>query len=264
MKRAALYLQFFFLIPGLCECGVSGPPFNGLPPGERVSPDILNRRYSLQIPLDFYRTAQKAELTFENAAKGDRTFFYLRTAGINPIESIRVRSYEGLAYQMGDALELRAERCYIHGKKDWEDRLVPLEGWDCEHMIFQLTPRTRCTSDIFETAHSQRTVYTEWFGDFAALAMPASTFAGQILTRLDNDRVVLCGRDGGRILRDGQILEAYKSAKDGRGVDQPAGRLRVVSRPGDFIIAKWEEKSPVVAYIALTRAPKPGRGSIFD
>lgn len=190
----------------------------------------------------------------------------MRIAGRNPLESIRVRSYEGTAHRFADSIELRSNRCYIHGKKEWEDRLVPLEGWDCEHLIFQILPLAS-DMEMLQSVQSEHTVFANWFGDFNALAMPPSTFAGQVIASLTEDRIVIWGRDGGVILRDGQILEGYQmdfqAFGQTRTAPKPAGTFRVLSRPGDFIIARRETKSNLEANVVLTRAPKPGAGSLF-
>lgn len=266
MKPVAVYLQFFFFLAmASAGCTPSGPPFLGVPQGDPLPANLVVRRYILNLPLTFYRQAQRAELVFDQDSKGV-SHFQMRIAGRNPIESIRIRSYEGTAHRFGDSIELRSNRCYIHGKKEWEDRLVPLEGWDCEHLFFQML-LLDSTMETLQSTRGERTIYANWFGDFSALAMPQSTFAGQIIATLDNERVVIWGRDGGVILRDGQILEGYQMDLQAFGQTRmeprPAGTFRVLSRPGDFIIAKRETRGDREANVALTRAPKPGAGSLF-
>ncbi|MCE9598261.1 MAG: hypothetical protein K8S54_09870 [Spirochaetia bacterium] len=266
MKPSPVNIQFFFFLAILAAgCSPSGPPFPGLSTGEPLPANLVARRYVLNLPLTFYRSSQRAELVFDQDSKGG-SHFAMRIAGRNPIESIRIRSYEGTAHRFADSIELRSNRCYIQGKKEWEDRLVPLEGWDCEHLIFQMV---LLGSDLetLQSVPTDHTVSANWFGDFTALAMPKSTFAGQIIASLDDERVVIWGRDGGVILRDGQILEGYQMDLQGlgqtRNLPRPAGTFKVISRPGDFIIARRETRSTIEANVALTQAPKPGAGSIF-
>ncbi len=269
MKALWFSLQFFFL---LCACKAGGPPLAGIPAGDRVPDSIANTRYALSLEPTFYRLSQKAELVFERSESGppgpnhrSETYFELRIVGQNPIASIRVRSYEGRAYAIENGVELRSERCYEKGKKEWEDRLTPIEGWDCEHLWFHLVSLDP-SSGILTSAPSDRTRYSDWMGKITAVPLANATFAGQILTTLPDNRVVIFGKNGGRIMRDGQIMEAREIDLMPFGhparADQKSGSLRVISRPGDFIIAQWEG-TPGKANAAFSFAPKPVK-SMFE
>jgi hypothetical protein len=78
--------------------------------------------------------------------------------------------------------------------------------------------------------------------------------------------VIVYGKNAGRLLRDGMTLEARevdllplgRPAKK----DQTTGTLKVISRPGDFIVAQWEG-TPAPANAAFSFAPRPAK-SMFD
>ncbi|HQI18667.1 MAG TPA: hypothetical protein PLW55_04925 [Leptospiraceae bacterium] len=261
MKAFWFSLQFFFL---LAACKAYGPPYAGIAAGDRIPDSIAATTYAISIPQTFYRISQKAELTFERSGP-TWTYFDLRIVGQNPIASIRVHSYEGKAFMTDGVLELRTEKCYERGKKDWEDRLTPLDGWDCEHLWFQLVELAP-GSGIFQSARSDRTQYSDWIGSITAVPLSRATFSGQILTTLPDQSVIVYGKNAGRLLRDGMTLEARevdllplgRPAKK----DQTTGTLKVISRPGDFIVAQWEG-TPAPANAAFSFAPRPAK-SMFD
>lgn len=147
-----------------------------------------------------------------------------------------------------DRLELRTERCYLFGKREWEARMVPQQRWDCEHLIF-----TFQSQDNFRTRRAlrgqpgARTRYADWLGRFDLVPLPRPDgtpltrtvdrsrdpyFAGRVMEILENGRVVVWGYRAGFLLKRGAILELAEAG----GV--PVARLRIVSHPGSFLITE--------------------------
>jgi len=190
----------------------------------------------------------------------------MRFAGVNPSGSIRVRSYEGRAYWKQEFVELRPDRCYEFAKRSFEDRLTPVEGWDCDHMVLQFHPVENTNGPgLMVSRPGEYTVFSDWLGTLQAVPLPAAHFAGQILTTEDNKTIVF-GANAGKKLRDKQILEAWEIESSPLGKSPAPGRrtgdLEVIERPGDFIITSW--KGPAgKANVAVLRESPPAK-SIFD
>ena len=98
----------------------------------------------------------------------------MRTLGQNKNGAIRERSYEGLAYRINkNLMELRADRCYLFGKQDWEDRLVPLERWDCDHLFFTYRSKSNFKKrEVLKAVKTKRTIYANWFSPTDLIPMP--------------------------------------------------------------------------------------------
>lgn len=219
--------------------------------------------YILHADVAFYRESQVAELVFEPCA--GQTCFRMRFAGQNPSGSIRVRSYEGRAYWK-DALELRPDRCYEFAKRSFEDRLTPVEGWDCEHMVFQFFPVDSTGPGLLVSRPAENTIHADWLGTLQAVPLPRAHFAGQILATTKEGSTIVFGANAGKKLKDRQILEAWNVEGSPLGKSQTpdsrAGELEVIERPGDFIIARWKGQHGR-ANVALLREAPPARG-IFE
>ena len=140
------------------------------------------------------------------------------SVGQNKNGAIRQNTYEGLAYLLDkETLELRSERCYKHGKKYWEDRLEPLERWDCDHLFFTFKSRTNFTKrEVLERFKSTRTLSSDWLKLKSLIPMPLPLnkgsikkpvyFSGQLLPLDDNKDeeplAIVWGYRAANLLRD--------------------------------------------------------------
>ncbi len=198
--------------------------------------------YSFTPPLPIIRGIPHGEVIFEPDIDPLKpTHFRMRVFGRNKNNDIRVRSYEGIAVRIAGDLELRCQRCYIFGKRDWEDRMVPIERWECAHLYFYFGRVDDGNGTLLWTStQHERSRYADWYGQIVLHPLPDNplleeiAFAGQIVGVLNDGRVIIWGYKADKRLRNGQILRAVD--KDGRRV----GSLVVDSRPGDFVLAKWE------------------------
>lgn len=257
-----LRIQFFFCF-AVFACTPSGPPF---PPANapKVPDAVTAVVYMIHADIQFYRSSQVSELIFEPCSR--ESCFRMRFAGVNPSGSIRVRSYEGRAYWKEPVVELRPDRCYEYAKRSFEDRLTPVEGWDCEHLVFQFhTVENPGGPGLLVSRPGETTVHSDWMGTIQAVPLPPAHFAGQILTT-QGGRTIVFGANAGKKLKDKQILEALEIEPAPLGKSQiqnrRAGSLEVLERPGDFIITSW--KGPQgTANAAILRDAPPAKG-IFD
>ena len=239
-----LALLSFAAICLTLSCSAKGPVFPNAP---ALKPLNLEGPYRFSLTSQFYYKNLVNEVFFEKSrSRAPKTHFVIRTLGKNLNGSIRQRSYEGLAYRLeAKTMELRTERCYLHGKQDWEDRITPLERWDCDHLFFVYqSPSDFRKREVLKPLKTERTKYSDWFSPTELIPMPAVKtspqrpvfFAGQIITLDESPKsklVIVWGHAGGRLLRKGQIL----TAQNEKG--QNIGKLKVLSRPGDFIVCRW-------------------------
>ncbi|MCB1167294.1 MAG: hypothetical protein KDK33_14125 [Leptospiraceae bacterium] len=59
----------------------------------------------------------------------------------------RLLKYEGTAYgSPNSALVFRPKKCYIYGQNAPDDRSVPMEVWQCDHLAVQFDPSGECDS----------------------------------------------------------------------------------------------------------------------
>ncbi len=195
----------------------------------------------------------------------------MRILGRQPDGSLRLRQYEGEVHRLGARAELRSKRCYVFGKDQFEDRLTPLERWDCEHLYFVYeSPSAFARRDTLAPIATERTIYADWFAPAPLEPLPTvgefadrPHFAGQIAPLRpqespgENADAVVWGYDAARRLRNGNILEAL----DEHGA--VVGRLRVVARPGDFILCKWIEGDREAGVIAYTRRSQISADGLF-
>ena len=248
---------------GACTAG--GPPFRDAPAGETAN---VSGTYYFSPPRALYGRDMLGEVVFErDRRRTDRVYFDLRILGRNNVGSIKMRSYRGRVRRLGDFIELRSKRCYIFGKRDLEDRLAPLERWDCDHLFFRFqSPDGFASRSVLKGATSERTRHSQWLGKFDLSPLPRpgaltekTYFAGQFFgAPLKGNRPVLWGSRAGERLRNGMELTVL--TKSG------TGRLVVHSRPGDFLVTEWKGSPPGDAghgTIAFTNK-KPTIPGIFD
>ncbi len=239
-------------------CTAKGPPFRKL---ASSSPFLLEGRYRFDLKPRFFTKNQTGELLLErgkNIGKTRRSYFTLQIVGQNSSGAIRVRTYEGFSRKTGsNSLELHAERCTLSGKKHWEDYLVALERWDCDHLLFAFSSASGFRRrEVLVPLQNRRTRYTDWLSLSSLEPIPSGRvvsrqsihFAGQIMNisqeTKDPRLAVVWGQKGGRLLRNGQILKVIN--KNGKLI----GEMKVADRPGDFIICQWLTKPSQEGFIA--------------
>ncbi len=304
-QRAIRLTAMSLLVAG---CSVSGPPFRDAPAGTAPLPAVLADvgyyRFTptvefftggAQLGEVFFRRAQRqarsageeSERTRVGAGPEDDGLFYLRVLGRDDKGAIRVRQYEGAAVRQGPRIELRAERCYLFGKRLWDDRLTPLKRWDCDHLVFVFESASDfARADRLHPLLDQpRSRFAEWFGATPLIPMPgdliadanvesadisAAVFAGQIFPLPAGEELpeaadaIVWGYGAGQTLRDGQLLDVESRRADGTLV---RGRVRVVARPGDFLLCKRLGGDDALATggVAYTRNSLLNRGGgLFD
>lgn len=190
--------------------------------------------------------------------------FEMRVLGRNAEGALRLKTWSGTVNRAGDVLNLHGDHCRVFGKRGVTDRLVPMERWDCDHLIlrFQLEGSTlhRLHDDARHTRRS------EWFwlekislltldpgagkatGPKGRQATPSHVWAGQRMNAPAGsshaEDVFYFGYEADRHLRPGDALLLLNDSL------QPVGHARVKTVVGDFVLT--EEGVPVDAPLAGT------------
>lgn len=250
----------------LSACSANGPPYRDAPPG---APSKIDGNYQFSPALAFFQGARFGEIAFrQTRADQPETLFFLRVLGRDDENVIRLRQYEGRAVSVDGHIELRSERCYLFGKRAFDDRLTPLERWDCEHLLFPYAGPVEASGRIvLRPIDAERGDGSAWFQATELLALPQSSrgaahFAGQIVARKEQESlpedadVVVWGFEGAERLRNGNVLDAEDSA------GRPAGRLRVIARVSDFVLCRWIERGAEAA-VAFTVKSQIGGAGLF-
>ena len=244
------YLVLLISFSGLITCSAKGPAFPNAPKAEGAM--SLEGRYRFPLKVNFFYKSMLGELFLERSSgQKKKTYFTMRSFGLTRSKAIRLRSYEGLAHRIApDLMELRTNRCYLYGKDDWESRLAPMQRWDCDHLFFTYrSPSKFRKRERLMPIQSKRTRYSNWFKPTPLEPIPLRVrgvgvrkpvfFAGQIIHLEESPKsklVIVWGNAGHDLLRNNQILTAQDDG--GRVV----GKLKVLSRPGDFIVCRWQGK----------------------
>lgn len=249
----------------LSGCSVQGPPF---PPAPAGAPGPSAGRFRFTPPVRPFPRAFLGQVEIERLQDSSATEFTMTMVGRLQNGSYRVRRYEGRAILTGKGgMELRAIRCYNLGKKEIEDKLVPLERWDCDHLIFAFrSDPSGSGSWLYDSTENSRTRATKWIGPFDLVPLvPASwrekaVFAGQVMETLPGGEIVVWGPGGASILRDGQRLQVADARGD---AGEAKGSLRVISRPGDFIITRMESGEPPLPESAVFATEYGKKGGLW-
>lgn len=245
----------------LAACSASGPPVPPVP-ASQLDRFGLEGVFFFRPGAELYRRNLHGELVLETSyARPEKGHFKLRIVGRKRSGAIRLRSYEGRAYIRPDGLlELYSRTCFEFGKRDWTDRLTPLRSWTCDHLVFQFNTDELAGAGVLRGTASDRTKRANWLGRFDLVRLPhrvRSAFSGQVLGRTASGQVVVWGHEAGKKVRDGTALRLL----DGYG--RQIGRLRVKSRPGDFLLCDEEGGATRAGRIAYT-TQKIKRGGLFD
>lgn len=285
-KLAALLWSF-----ALVACSVPGPVLKP----EAESPFILPgvgagvgiSTFSFQAGNGGWRDLRLGELVLmRKSPLRHRVTFSLRIVARNRVGSLRLKQYEGIVRRTGDVLRLYTERCRIYGKKDFIDRMVPLDGWTCDHLLFQLRISADGTLEKIPevTAETEDSdwLYLHRFTPLASHPVVAGklVWAGQRLAAPDvapgdlpvetpqakygdethpggvltsDDGAVYFGYDAGRHLRPGDTITLFAD-------DRSTTQARVLHVVDDFVLVQNAAKKAPVAGTMTTRVPK----GLFD
>jgi hypothetical protein len=248
---------FFFILFLMISCSKqnkksspSGPPFPDLHPG---TDEFADGRYFFNPPVSFYKKVQIGEVLIQKGSKHSPARFYLSIAGIDIDENFRIRSYEGTVHRTNNILDLRAIKCYIFGKKNIDERLVPIERWDCDHLIFSFTIEDK----NLRWASSPYTEFSEWSGPFDLKPIPAHAFfAAQVLLNLADGSIIAFAKDASKKLNPEHTLLLYPEGST----------LRTIKRYGDFIICMPRKKDIMIPQgsIIYSTTPKKIKGLFED
>ena len=299
MQKSALFNFFLPLIKMtlgvalLWQCSAQGPMLVNQP---GLIPADLSGNYSFDPGLTFWKHSQHGQISFKKIKKAGlyehiKTHFYLQILGQTTQGAVRIRRYEGIAVMENGLLELRSQRCYTLGKRYWEDKLKPLERFDCDHLVFVFQSNSHFQKrDTLEPVPSPKSRHLDWFKMSSLHPLPGTHradvyFSGQIMyitdlvaqsfqrqirdrlvtepldnhieSKIKHADVIVWGMAAGELLRDNQELIALD--KDG----QETGILEIISRPGDTILCKWKVQPKARAMGAYTRHNLRGNGSLY-
>ena len=286
MHRPPLILAALFL--GVA-CSAGGPPYPAAAADKEAAQKSLTAAESegreLSIIEGYYRFAPAVSLfgdpqlgeVFLRRTRGRivKWIFYMRILGRDSEGSIRIRQYEGDAVlTASNQVELRSERCYLFGKKNWDDRLAPIQRWTCDHLYFLYESDSNfARREMLRPVNGPRQDGVEWFQATPLEPLPLNSagnsedgphFAGQIFPLTaeesaslpDNADIVVWGYNAGRLLRNGQVLRvqvrprhygtniSVQDSSRNQSAVLDGGELRIVSRPGDFILCRWLRRPP--------------------
>lgn len=196
--------------------------------------------------------------------------FEMRLLGRNASGALRLKTWQGTVSRSGDVLDLHADRCHVFGKRNATDRLVPLERWDCDHLVLQF----RVEGSRLQRVHdsSGRTRRTEWLRLESLDLMTRSAvgngvmpvpgpgalspvWAGQRLKGApDNGETVYFGHEAERHVRAGDALLLLDPDL------QPVGRAKVTAIVGDFVIVRNNTSAAPLAGTLVSHRP----AGLFD
>jgi hypothetical protein len=174
---------------------------------------------------------------FENKnIKVSHLNFQLRTLSKNRNKDIRLREYKGIVYFDEPYLDLHAQDCYTFAKKTYYDRFYPIEGWDCDHLIFLLKKENNALRFIqknspdyekLEKNQKERLNYTFWFSS-DELQIPNlfvdQPWYGKLIDETQ-EHYVFYGKDANRFLKKGDFASLYPNNH----------QVKVAESIGDFL-----------------------------
>ncbi|MCB1174432.1 MAG: hypothetical protein KDK39_12750 [Leptospiraceae bacterium] len=259
----------------VAACSAAGPP---LPEPADRQPWPMSGSLFFKPPQNLFFHLNLGELTLKPIRRRGtgpllRTDFQLRILGQQRDGSVRVRSWQGNAWMRPEQpgiVELAGERCYLFGKRYWEDKLQPLERWQCDQLVLQYRLRQTAMGLELQSIQTERTRYSDWFGPHRIHSIPgrqagSQVFGGWLIPRhflIQQQRqittksgVALAPLDNAvqsKMERCGAIVWGYQA-----GLRVPVGRqlqrlnaeghkqadLRIISNPGDFLLI--DKDSPV-------------------
>lgn len=257
-NRAVLHLcKLCVSLPILCLslfCTAHGPPF---PIQESTEPVTVSGRFRFKPTTEWYQNGI-GEVYIEKSRKPLVTYFRMAIVGTNRAGALRYRLYEGKVFRTGKIIELRGDKCYLFGRKVWSDRSVPLERWDCDHLIFAFHPGP---GGGLKGIQTERTAESDWFGPVDLIPLPQqgrAHFAGQSIGLTDNGQIVIYGYLASKLLRNGHPL--HLTDETGR----PVGTATVSERIGDIIFITPTKPLLSETGIIAQTGTTPRYGGVFE
>lgn len=190
--------------------------------------------------------------------------FELRIVANAMNQSLRIKRYIGKVHRQGFTLDLHVDRCYIYGKEQLLDKLVPLEGWNCDHLVFQfeVSSNQLLRHKSNEQPNYNRINQTDWY--FVNSARHLSSYpisstgsssnlvwAGQLLSK--GDQISYFGFDASRFLRPNDQLLLFDTT------GQQVGSTKIVEVIDDIVVVESNSnltQQPPISGIRTTRLPK--------
>lgn len=214
-----------------------------------------------------YKDIKLAELLlYQKSILRPDSGFELRIVAKTLNQSLRIKKYVGNAFLNGKTLTLQADRCYIYGKEQILDKLVPLEGWNCDHLEFQFEVRSNQLYRKKSSNQNPSSADTDWFYMNSAIHLssyPASkndqfanlVWAGQLLTK--DDQITYFGYDASRFLRPNDQLLLFNT--EGKQV----GSTKILQVIDDIVVVEPSlnlTQQPPISGILTSRLAK----SLFE
>ncbi len=161
--------------------------------------------------------------------------FQLRTLSKNRSNDIRLREYKGIVYYDEPYLDLHAQDCYTFAKKTYYDRFYPIEGWDCDHLVFLLKKENhilrfvnkhRSDYEQLNKNQKERLNYTFWFlsEEIQSLNFIDQQWYGRLIDE-NQDHYIFFGKDANRFLKKGDSAFVYPQKY----------QVKVAESIGDFL-----------------------------
>ncbi|MBW7858059.1 MAG: hypothetical protein H3C43_07195 [Leptonema sp. (in: Bacteria)] len=192
--------------------------------------------------------------------------FELRIVANTLQQSLRIKRYIGKVHRQGSVLTLYVDRCYIYGKRQELDKIVPLEGWNCDHLAFRFEVSSNQLLRVksYQLAENEYTKIdqTDWYYVTSATHLssyPATktenftnlVWAGQLLNQ--DNQISYFGFDASRFLRPNDQLLLFNT--EGKQI----GSTKIVEVIDDIVVVEPSSnlaQQPPISGILTTRLAK--------
>ncbi len=173
----------------------------------------------------------------ENQIIVSKLYFILRNLSYDRNRHIRIRTYKGIAFYDANTkfLDLHSENCYTYAKRRVDDRLYPIEGWSCDHLvwIFKNEPPFLIPikdEEILAKQKINRTQYSQWLfisnpKQYDYFLFKSPVWFGTFLEQTE-EGLVFYGYNADVYFNEKDILFTYKK-------NSP---LKIKKIIGDFVI----------------------------
>ncbi|MCS7205457.1 MAG: hypothetical protein NZ853_07155 [Leptospiraceae bacterium] len=156
--------------------------------------------------------------TFQNQrVRASHLLFQLRIISENVHGHLRLKTYQGTVFihPSKQWLDLQSDECYVLGKRNFKDRWYVIDGWECDHLIFQLSLHEDQIQWKMPQEHQDsRTQWTKWFLASTLRVLPefyTSEWYGKWIYEKEEDWIFF-GYEANRHLKkdEGVILLPYQ------------------------------------------------------